>query len=686
MTRHTLAHDWAAAVSPTAYLPMSAAELRRRLAELLDAVVDRLAAGECAVQQSLAAGAALVDLHCTSQLSLQRTIEVLATGLPTLPEVRAATSTDVTGAPVAAVLGGVAGGFADALRRRTFRQQEDVKRALAGVLRQSEARFREVFTSSAIGIAISTLDGVVQQVNPALSEILGYDETDLTSSNLRDIVDHAGGDRVWSAYRDLSAGRVRRFRMERPLVRKDGEQIWVFLAVSVLRDQNGIPSHHVTMVEDITDLHLMQVQLNNQALHDVLTGLPNRQSFGLRMESTLGQLDPDALVTLFHLDIDSFSVINDGLGHEVGDQLLRMVAQRLGEIFADEDATIARVASDEFAVLVENTPDTPPVATLAARINDELSEPVYLEGIGLAVSAGIGVVQRQAGGITPAELLRQSDATLRRAKGNGKRQWAVFDRHRDRVDRERFTMAAGLPGALESGEFQVVYRPLVAFRTGGTVAVEALLRWDHPECGPLAHDAVVKLAEQTGMVLPIGHWLLRATCEQAVRWGTLPVAVNLPTGVANDPDLVAMANDVLDATGLDPGLLRLGLPVRALLCEEGDAEDNLQVLADMGVGTSIHGFGGGHGGLVFLEDLPVQSVWIAGWLVDRLAERPDSVTGRALRDLISVVHTFDATVVTAGVATGDQADWWRAAGGDVACGDWYAAPGPAAAVTQRLRG
>jgi len=700
MTRRTLARDWAAAVLTTAYLPMSDVEVEEHLLELVDGIVDQLAVGGSGTAPAWAAGSGLVAVHCTGQHSLQRSVEALAAGLPRVPELAAFHDID---ARVIPVLGALGAGYADALRRKTFQQQEDVKQALARVLMLSEARFREVFTGSAIGIAISDLDGTLVQTNHALAEILGYEDAELVERNLRDLVHSEGavnGDHLWLAYQDVVNGRSERFRIERPMVRKDGEQIWVYLAVSVLRDEAARPTHHVTMVEDITDLHLMQVQLNNQALHDVLTGLPNRQSFALRLESTLGQLDPAATVTLFHLDIDSFSVINDGLGHHVGDQLLRLVAQRLAVVFADERATIARIASDEFVVLVEDSPNTPDVATLAATINDELSEPAYLDGMGLAVTVGIGVVQRQAGGITPAELLRQSDSTLRRAKGNGKRQWAIFDRHQDRLDRDRFTMAAGMPGSLENGEFQVEYRPVARLSDDRVMAVEARIRWDHPDGGPLGHDEVMKLAEQTGMVLPIGQWLLRMACTQAVGWsaafadaalgdsalgdGAPPLAINLATPQANDPDLVGTVNDVLGSTGLAPGLLQLGLPVRALLCEEGDAEDNLQVLADMGVGTSIHGFGGGHGGLVFLEDLPVQSVWIAGWLVDRLAERPESVTGRALHDLISLVHTFDATVVTAGVRTAEQAAWWRKAGGDLACGDWFAAPGPPDAIVERL--
>lgn len=690
--RSGLAREWARALAHTAYLPMSGEEIHAFLLRLVDGMADALLAGDpgarSGAKESESAGAALVAASAHNQRSLQCTLEVLGTGLPRLPELSDLPDLQ---ARVLHQLASLAAGYADALRRRTFEQQEDVKQALERVLHLSEARFREVFTSSAIGLAISDLDGRLVQVNRALGEILGHSVADGPSPrNLHELFHASAGDHLRLAYQDVVNGRLDRFRLERPMRRKEGDEAWVFLSVSALRDEHGAVTHHVTMVEDITDLHLLQVQLNNQALHDLLTGLPNRQSFALRLESRLGTMDPDHVITLVHLDLDGFAVINGGFGHETGDKVLRLVAQRLQAMFADEQAIIARIASDEFAVLIENSPYTPDVATIAAHINEGLSEPAYLDDLGLAVSASIGIVQRPAGGISPAELLRQSDSTMRRAKSNGKRQWALFDAPQDEQDRERFTRAAGMPGALENGEFRVEYQPLLRLSDLSMSAVEALVRWDHPRYGTLPHDEVMELAQQTGAVLPLGQWMLRQACEQAVCWhdrfgDIAPVlAVNLVAAQANDPDLVADVNKVLDVVDLRPGWLQLGLPVRALLCEEGDAEDNLQVLADMGVRTSIHGFGGGHGGLVFLEDLPVRSVRIAGWLVQRLHERPESVTARALTDLISLVHTFDATVIIAGVRSAEQAAWWQDIGADLACGEWVAAPGPPEAITRRL--
>ena len=705
MTRHgqarrELASRWASAVETTAYLPLSRAELRQRLAELVDAMADQLATGQ-KPQAAADAGATLVRLHCTDWRSLRRTVEVLGNGLPELPE--------LSGTEVITALGMLSASFADELRRRTLEQQEEVAKALEHVLRLSEARFREVFTSSVIGIAISDVDGRLVRSNRALANILGYPDGEPGVDNVFALLGQGNNDQLRHAYRELVGGLVPRFRLERSLTRRDGELVWVYLAVSALHDDEGRITHHVTMVEDITDLHLMQAQLNNQALHDVLTGLPNRQSFELRVESTLGQLDPSATVTLLHLDLDGFSMVNNSLGQQTGDWLLRLVARRLTDIFAGERAVIARIGGDEFAILVENSPTTPPAATLAAKINEELSEPAYREDIGLAASASIGVVQRPAGGIDHTELLRQSDATLRRAKRKGKRQWAIFDHRQDAADRRLFQAAAGMPGELENGNFRLDYRPFVRLASlsspggadgaegvgedrvpAGIVTVQALLHWDHPERGQLGHDDVVSFAEHTGMVLPIGDWMLNTACKQAAAWlarfgaSAPPLAINLPVGQASDPDLTAAVNRALRATGLPADRLHIGLPVGALLGGESEADDNMQVLAEMGVLTSIHGFGDSHGGLVLLEDLPVLSVWMAGWLVRRIAKRPGSVAGQALGDLVPLVHNFGATVCIPEIQTEVEATWWRSAGADLAGGDLFGPASPPEEITARL--
>lgn len=677
--RRGLAARWAAGMAkPGERL----GRLEHSLLELIDGIVADLLAGDPELAGVISAGASLVTMGCTRPDDLPCAVEVLGAELLTLPELR---SIPDARSRVMAALGRFAGGYATALVSLTLDR--------AG---QSEARLREVFTGSAVGIAITDADGGLVRTNLALAEILGRDEGDLAAGNLYELLDPGSSEHLRAAYREVSGGRVDRIRLERALTREDGELAWVYLAVSALRDDAGTVTHLVTMVEDITELHLMQVQLNNQALHDVLTGLPNRQAFTLRVESTLGQLDPAAQVTLLQLDLDGFSMINDWLGVETGDWLLKLVARRLVDAFAQERAVVARIASDEFAILVENAPTTPAAATLAARINEELSEPAYRDGLGLALSACIGVVQRRAGGVDHIELLRQADATLRRARSKGKRQWAMADGRLDAADRGRFLAAAGMPGELENGRFRLAYQPLVRLAgPAGQAGVSVLLQWDHPDRGPLGHDDIVRLAEHAGMVPPIYEWLLATACRQAVAWlerfgePAPALTVNLPPAQAGDPDLVAAVNRALGDAGLPAARLGLSLPASTLssaaLSKEGtDAEDNLQVLAEMGIPVSIHGFGTGHGGLALLEDLPVKSVWMAGWLVRRIAERPGSITGRAVAGLVPLVHAAGVTATVGGIDTAEQATWWRAAGADVGCGALFAGPASPQELAARL--
>ncbi|MDQ3886742.1 MAG: diguanylate cyclase, partial [Actinomycetota bacterium] len=290
------------------------------------------------------------------------------------------------------------------------------------------------------------------------------------------------------------------------------------LAASVLHDAEQASRYLATIVEDITDLHLLEDRLNHQALHDVQTGLPNRQYFVSHLEKVHGLLEPPAVLTLLHLDLDGFSAINDGLGHHFGDRLLDVVARRLESVVAGQQAMVARLGNDEYAVLLKPGDPIPDIGALAETINNELAEPVYLDKIGIAATASIGVVQRQAGDTEPFELLRDASATLRRLRGRGKRQWAMFDPSIDAADRATLRLAAVMPGALETGELQVDYQPVVALNSGRWMGVEAVLSWQHPQLGLLSQQRCRQVMEQTGVVHAAGQWLLHTAAGVARSW------------------------------------------------------------------------------------------------------------------------------------------------------------------------
>ncbi len=438
------------------------------------------------------------------------------------------------------------------------------------------------------------------------------------------------------------------------------------------------------------ELHLLQQRLNHQALHDLQTGLPNRQYFVSHLETVLGRLDPSAIVTLMHLDLDGFSAINDGLGHNAGDRLLDVVARRLESAVADQPAMVARLGADEYAILIEPGDSVPDVGTLVEIINTELAEPFYLREIGVAATATIGIVQCRASGSQAEELMRAASATLRRMRGRGKRQWDLFDPDIDAAERAELRLAAAMPGALETGELHVTYQPVVTLDGRTLVGIEAALSWAHPQLGVLSNDQCVQAAEQTGVVHAVGEWLLRTAAEQAVSWrqrsggDAPPVMINLTPSQAQDPDLVARVRAVLAQTGLAPAELELRAPVAAIRTTSGElageggghAEDNLQVLAELGVRAGLYDFGGGIGGLRCVADLPVCAVRIARPVSQQVAADPSRILSQAAQALVHIVRTAGVDVVAFPVDSEEQAACWPWIGANWAVGALYGQPGP----------
>jgi diguanylate cyclase (GGDEF)-like protein/PAS domain S-box-containing protein len=553
-----------------------------------------------------------------------------------------------------------------------------------------EAWFQEVFDCSPVGIAISEPGGRIVQTNRALEDTLGYGAGELLGRDLSELFFPGNQLTVETHYDALAAGRESRFRIRFPLRRADEETAWVYLAASVLRDAEQATPYLVTMADDITDLHLLEQRLNHQTLHDLQTGLPNRQYLVSRLEEVLGRLEPSAVVTLLHLDLDGFSAINNGLGHQVGDQMLHVVARRLEAVVAGQQAMVARLGADEYAILIEAGEPVPDVGALAEMINTELAEPVYIDGIGVAVTATIGVVQHRVAGTNPEELMRAASATLSRSRGRGKRQWALFDPHIDAVDRAELRLAAAMPGALETGELTVTYQPVVTLDDHRLVGIEAALSWQHPQFGVLSNEHCVQAAERTGAVHEIGQWVLRTAAEQAMSWrqrigpSVPPVVVNLMPSQAQDPDLVARVRAVLHQTGLTPAELELRAPVAAIRTVTGElageggahAEDNLQVLTGLGLRTGLHDFAGGIGGFRCLADLSVSTVKIAQPISQQVADDPSRILSQTAQAMVHSVRAAGVDVVAFPVDSAKQATCWPWIGANWAVGALFGPPGP----------
>ncbi len=363
LSRAELIRAWSDAVNTAAEVPIPGDERAEFLGEMLSNLIDALGHAEFSPKTAEDVGARLVARGFTGEQILGRTVEILGQALPGQPEL--CTVKGLAG-KVASLLGALVYGYSTALRRH--------------VLEQGEARFRQVFDSAPVGMVISQLDGTITQSNGALTEILHYHPpAELAGRDISELFHPDDAALLRTAYQGLIDGKPERFPSRVTLLAVNGDTTWVALTVSVLRDLAGSSTHHLTMVEDFTDRQLLEQRVRHQSLHDLLTGLPNRLHFAVHLEALL-ERERSAAVMICNIDVDCFGVVNDGLGQGVGDLLLRSVAARLHALVAGERAMVARFGADEFAIVIEESPTTPKAATLAARINAKLSEPVYLAG------------------------------------------------------------------------------------------------------------------------------------------------------------------------------------------------------------------------------------------------------------------------------------------------------------------
>jgi diguanylate cyclase (GGDEF)-like protein/PAS domain S-box-containing protein len=679
--RSELAREWARALAQVVYIARARDAVEGELATALDVLVDAVRVEPFPAEKVGAEAERLVRLGLATSDCIECSIEVLGGLMPKLSDVA-----DVEALPgrLLLVFGAMARGFAEAMRQRLFEEQEGLTVALIRArenaetaLRDSEAKFEEIFSTSSVGMAITDLDFGVIRSNRALADILEHRRGKLGITQLDSIFHPDDVNYLRLRYQVLLEEDSLPFRERRRLVKNDGEEALVFLSASVLREPDETPRYFVTTVEDVSDRHFLESQLQFQATHDALTGLANRQRFVGKLEECLSGGNAVQEITVLHLDLDGFHAVNDGLGREIGDRLLQTVATRLADVFADEKATIARFEGDEFGVIVEHSLTTPSCSTMATRINEELAEPVFVGDHGVAATATIAVLHQPTPGTTPAELLRATDITLRRLKAGGRRQWGMVDEQQNRADRDRFNLASSMPGAWESGDIELEYQPLVSVGDRRVVAVQALLRWNHAN-GPLDHERCLQALSETGLSLPIGRWMLGRACEELKSLPGRPALyVELTKEFAGDPDLIATVQAVLADAGLAPDQLRLGMPVQALCMIDGLAEDNLDVLVDLGIAVVLYEFGTTRGDLACLEDLTIHAVKMAPRVVTRVANRvnDESLFTRAVRDLVPLVRSTDIPVIVGNIDTEDQFEWWRAIGVQTVQGAYTGEPG-----------
>ena len=693
------AQRWANAVGRATFVTMTSAEVEAFLDRLTCQLFEALSANPPRARHGRRVGAALATTRYADPSVLRRTLAVIAEHF--LADVAADLPAHLDPARqhenLSVLLGTLAEGYTDALRSAIVSEQEQVREVAVRAVRSAErrrrtteARFRAVFNDAGVGIAVVDTTGMVVDVNPAFAAMLGVPATRLRGVTLDGTVDVAGAPELFTGFAELVAGKHENVRTEFPHQRPDGRRVLIDLSMTLVREEDE-PRYVIGVAVDVTERRRLEDRLRYEANHDPLTGLPNRKRFFDRLAELADAIGPDdRRIGLCLLDLDGFKAVNDSLGHEFGDRLLVAVAERLLAA-AEPGRMVARLGGDEFVVLIEDSADAGDAVVQAESVLALMAYPFTLDDHVLSVTASVGVLERPLRGADPAELMRSADITLYRAKAAGKGRWALFDAERNAEEVTRHTLTTAIPAALQRSEFFLEYQPMVDLVDGSVRGVEALVRWRHPRFGVLSPDQFIALAESTGLIVPLGGWVLEEACRQAHRWARESarppfVSVNLAVGQAEDTHVLDRVRSVLTRTKLPPHLLQLELTESAVLGGMEGPLDALRALAASGIRIAIDDFGTGYSNLAYLGRIPMHEIKLAGSFVSELhtGPGPRPTLDTVVAAMISLAHGLGLSVTAEAVETESQAGRLRELGCDRGQGWLYARPGSAERIRALL--
>lgn len=554
-----------------------------------------------------------------------------------------------------------------------------------------EERFRQLFDDAPYPIVVFDGIGHIQLSNLRAQRLFGFTQNQLLGLPMERIVPTPGsGGAPWyqtQADGGTSAGRDLELRGRR----RDGSELAVEVSLTPLVIEEGVMIS--AAIRDVTRVREAAETLSFQARHDSLTGLPNRMQFLERLEVALERArhSGQALAVIF-LDLDNFKVVNDTRGHDAGDALLRELTPRLGAAVRSGD-TVGRLGGDEFVVLCENLADEERAIEIAERLVDVSEEPIVAGGFEHAVSLSAGVViVREAGRVSARGLLRDADAAMYAAKERGKGRLAVFDETMHEHLMERLEVEASLRGARDRGELALFYQPVVALQSHRFVAVEALLRWRHPERGLLSPAQFLPVAESSGLIEGIGDWVIEEACRQAAQWRDLqaphapvPVSVNVSAQQLSSSGLPHSVEQALGRSDLSAELLMLEVTEATLLQDMSSARRELAQLKELGVRLIVDDFGAGYSSLSALRELMIDGLKLDRSFVQALvAEDGVDDDGAMVGAVLGMASALDAHVTAEGVETWEQVSRLRDHGCDYAQGYLFARPRPAAELTPML--
>lgn len=531
---------------------------------------------------------------------------------------------------------------------------------MSKVLQKSEEQFRNAFDHASIGMALVAPTGKLLKVNRSLCDILGFDVEKLLSIEFNEILTVEDRKIFALNLSKLLAREEPSVQMEMQVKGSPDDLIWLMSSISLVQDATNGSSHFIFQLQDITDRKRAESRLIHDALHDALTGLPNRVLFLDRLNVAFKRAKRhfESNFAVLYFDFDRFKLVNDSFGHLVGDELLIAIAGRLRSLLRSSD-TVARLGGDEFVMLVEEISDVNDAPAFVDRIREEMSKPFDLGGqlVYITVSTGIASWSREYE--RPEYLLRDADTALYQAKRLGRDRYEIFDDQMHQKALQSLQLANDLHQALENGEMLVHYQPIVKLESGDLAGFEALIRWQHPVRGLVSPIEFIPHAEETGMIIPLGEWILRESCRQLKVWqqrseeyAGLWVSVNVSSKQFLNTDMIWLVADALESTGLSPSSLKLEITESAMIENLDHVINVMNELKKLGVQLSIDDFGTGYSSLSNLHNLPLSSLKIDRAFVNQMTESGEN--DEIVRTIITLAQSLGLEIIAEGVETSDQ--------------------------------
>ena len=576
---------------------------------------------------------------------------------------------------------------------QSLKKEIEARTLVQNALLESEERYRIVLESVPDPIIVYDMEDRVEYVNPAFSRVFGWTLAECQQSPFEFVpVDFLAQARL--LFEKTTRGQMIS-GLESCRLTKDGAPIQVSISSAAFFDQAGKLGGRVMTLQDITARKKTEEEIKFLAYHDALSGLPNRKSFYLRLEDSIVQSQGQAgkkrrpvaqKWALLFLDVDRFKFVNDTLGHELGDLLLREIAARLQQSVRKSDY-IFRLGGDEFTIILNAMHEVTDIAKVAQKIREEIAAPCVIQGHEIYVTASIGISLYPDDGAEVEELVKKADMAMYAAK-EGKEGFRFFTEEMNQKAMERMMLEGSLRHALQDNQLLVYYQPLVDEQRR-VVGTEALLRWQHPQLGLLSPTRFIPIAEETGAIIPIGKWVLYTACQQAMKWHNMGfadfyVAVNLSTRQFKEPDLVEIVEHTLETTGLPPHCLKLEVTESGIMENPERAVEKMDALRRIGVKFSIDDFGTGYSSLSYLKRFPISTLKIdRSFVMDAPTNTDDQ---EIIKTIIAMARNLRMETVAEGVETQEQQEFLAYHGCRMMQGFYFGRPMPAESFEELLHG